>query len=82
MSKYIVTTSDDRIVLGWAYPTKLRQDSYDADPTHYIKTVEGTYLHVETETENEYAVLLAHPFVEDRAKIVAKLIGGKVEFIP
>jgi hypothetical protein len=82
MSKYIVITKDDRIVLGWVYPTKIRCPEYDADPAHYIKTAEGTYLHVETEKENESALLLAYPFVESRAKEVAIMIDGSVEFIP
>jgi hypothetical protein len=82
VSKYIVIASNDRIVIGWAYPTKQHYPTYDADLEHYIKTDEGSYLHVETEAENEHAILLAYPFVEKRAKEVAKLIGGEVEFIP
>jgi len=82
MSKYIVIAPGDRIVLGWAYPTKPREPEYDADEAHYIKLGQGTYLHVETEAENEHVLLIAYPFVEDRAKKVAKEIGGKVEFIP
>lgn len=82
MTKYIVIAEGDRIVLGWAYPTKAREPEYEADPAHYIKTGDGCYLHVETEAENEHVLILAYPFVEDRAKKVAKQIGGKVEFIP
>jgi hypothetical protein len=82
MGKYIVIAKGDRIVLGWAYPTEVHYPEYDADGAHYIKTGEGTYLHVETEAENDCAILLAYPFVEKRAKEVAEQIGGKVEFIP
>jgi hypothetical protein len=82
MPKYIVSTKDDRIVLGWAYPTETHCAAYDADGTHYIKMGEGCYLHVETEAENPRVVILAYPFAEEYAKKVAEKIGGKFEFIP